>query len=154
MENLGKARSFLVFGEDLPVTQPIVWVELHAALRHGAKVILISPRELGFRRCASGWIKVGPEKEALLVNTLARLMLAGENGEETAALAGFESYRSRIRKIDVAAAAAELGVAEEKLRRLSALMEKKRPAALLFGSASVAGPKGKPTSRPSGTSPP
>jgi formate dehydrogenase alpha subunit len=142
MANLGKARSFLVFGEDLPVTQPIVWVELHAALRHGAKIILISPRELGFRRCASGWIKVGPEKEALLVNTLARLMLAGENGEDAAALAGFEAYRSRIRKIDVAAAAAELGVAEDKLRRLAALMEKKRPAALLFGSASAAGPDG------------
>jgi len=142
MENLGKGRSFLVFGEDLSVSHPIVWVETHAALRHGAKIILISPRELGFKRCASGWIKIGPEKEGLLVNTLARLLLAGGNGEKAAELGGFEAYRSRLKKIDVATAAAELGVAEEKLRRLAALIEKKRPVALLFGSASVTGPAG------------
>jgi predicted molibdopterin-dependent oxidoreductase YjgC len=142
MENLGKGRAFLVFGEDLPATHPIVWVELHAALRHGAKVIAISPREFAFKRCASGWIKIGPEKEALLVNTLARLLLTGENGQKTAVPVGFEAYKSRLRKIDVAAAAAELGVAEEKLFRLAALIEKKRPAAILFGSASVTGPEG------------
>ena len=142
MVNLGKARSFLVFGENLPTSHPIVWVELHAALRHRAKIILVSPHELPYKRCASGWIRIEPEKESLLVDALARLLLAGESGEESAGVAGFGAYRARIRKIDVAAAAAELGVAEEKLRKLAALIEKKRPAALLFGSASTAGPHG------------
>jgi formate dehydrogenase alpha subunit len=140
MESLGKARTFFVFDEDLPVSHPIVWVELHAALKHGAKLILVGPSELSARRCAAGWIKIGPEKEALFVNTLARLLLSGENGK-AGSLEGFESYRSRLRQIDAAAAAAELGLAEEKLRRLAALVEKKRPAALLFGNASVAGPE-------------
>ncbi len=142
MENLVRGRSFLVFGENLPVSHPIAWVEVHSTIRHGGKIILVSPREHGFKRCASGWIKVGPEKEGLLVDTLARLLLAGESGEKAAGAPGFEAYRSRLRKIDVAASAAELGVAEEKLQRLAALIERKRPAALLFGSASTSGPFG------------
>jgi formate dehydrogenase (NADP+) alpha subunit len=142
MESLGKARAILVFGEDLPFTQPIVWVELHAALRHGAKLIFVSPRELCLKRCSAGWIKIGPEKEQLLVDALARLLLANGNGngDKAGPAAGFEEYKSRIKRIDVAATARELGVSEEKLRRLASLIEKKRPAALLFGGASVSGP--------------
>jgi formate dehydrogenase alpha subunit len=140
LENLGKARSFLVFGEDLPAAQPIVWVEVHAALRHGAKLIAVGRNDVSFKRCASGWIRIGSDKEALLVNALARLMLAGTNGDKAAALEGFGAYKARIKAVDITEAAANLGVSEEKLRRLAALIEKKNPVAILFGAASVSGP--------------
>ena len=142
LENLGKARAFLLFGEDLPLSQPLVWVEVHAALRHKAKLIFVGPRELCLKRCSSGWIKIGPEKEGLLVDTLARILLSNGSGEKAAPSRGFEDYKARIRKIDIAAAATNLGVSEDKLRRLAALLEKKRPVALLFGRASVSGPEG------------
>ncbi len=43
MSDIGLARNIVVIGEDLPVAQPMVWLEVHRAVTKGAALVRIDP---------------------------------------------------------------------------------------------------------------
>jgi formate dehydrogenase (NADP+) alpha subunit len=140
--DIGKARTIVVFGEDLPAEHPLIWLEVFRALRRGAKMILAASKELCFHRCASGWLRLGPEKGGVLLTALSKMLLESHDAGGAVKADGFAEFQKRLEDFDLPEALARMGIAEEKLSRLALILEKRKPAALLFGANFCEGPYG------------
>jgi formate dehydrogenase (NADP+) alpha subunit len=139
MSDLSRTKTFVLFGEELPDAQPILWLEVHKAIHRGARLITVGPEELCVNRYASGWVKIDPEKEYLLTASLTKILLESSDHAEASAVEGFAELRKRIQAFKISDALLALGVSEDKLGRLALLLEKKKPAAFLFGPKSCSG---------------
>lgn len=137
--DLSRMKAFVLFGEELPDAQPMLWLEVHKAIRQGARLITVGPEELCVNRCASGWVKIDPEKECLLAASLTKILLESSEHAEMSGVEGFVELKKRIQAFKISEALPMLGVSEDKLRRLALLLEKKKPAAFLFGPESCSG---------------
>jgi len=140
--DIGKARTIIVFGEDLPVEHPLIWLEVFRPVRRGAKMILVGSREFCFHRCASGWLRLGPETGGVLLTALSKILLESHDAGGASKADGFAEFQKPLEDFELAGALARMGLAEEKLRRLALLLEKRKPAAFLFGSNFCEGPYG------------
>jgi formate dehydrogenase alpha subunit len=136
--DIGKARAILVFGSVLPM----VGLEIHQAVRKGAKLIVIGGQESPILRCARAWVRLPEGCESSLISALSRILNEGAvfgDGNGTPRTAEF---KNRLHDVRVTDAAAACGLAADKLQTLAMLLEKKRPAAFVFGPAFGEGPGG------------
>jgi len=142
ISDLGKAKAFILFGEDLPGAQPMVWLEVYKALRKGAKLIIIGPEELGINRSAAGWIKVDPEKTNLFLTGLSKILLEGNHSQDVSSLEGFAEFKKRLQDLNLSEALSSAEIHEDQACKLAILLEKRKPAAFLFGARLGQGPGG------------
>jgi len=138
ISEIGKARAILAFGPVLPM----VGLEIHEAVRRGAKLVVIGGPELPLLRCARAWIKAPAGSEGLLLAALSRILSensASGNGPEIPHASEFKKLLHHARPAEAAAAA---GLSEDKLQTLAQFLEKRKPAAFVFGPAFGEGPGG------------
>ncbi len=141
-EDLAAARSIVVFGEDLAVTQPILCLSMHQAIRRGGRMILVSAEEAAIGRCASARVHAGPGEEAAFLLAMAKILIEGGAGKDASRTAGFAEFRTGMAHLDIRPLLQACGISQEKARKLAHVLDKKRPAAFLFGSGSVGGSQG------------
>lgn len=134
IRDIGRAKIIILFDEDLPLTQPIVWLEVYQALRNGARLIIVGPQELGVKRFASAWIKTPPGQQRILLTGLSKLLLESSHTDENSKIDGFPEFRKGLHEFQIAEAVSACGVPPEKLLKLAAFLDKRRPAAFLFGA--------------------
>lgn len=134
ISDIGRAKTIVLFGENLVVSQPMVWLEVHKAIRTGAKLIIVGPQELWLRRCASSWIKLRPGQESELLTGLSKILLESAHAAEYAKIEGFTAFKKCLQEFELSKAAASLGLQEEKLPKLALFLDKRKPAAFLFGA--------------------
>jgi formate dehydrogenase alpha subunit len=142
ISDIGRAKTIVLFGENLTVSQPMVWLEVYRSIRHGAKLIIVGPQELCIRRCASSWIKLRPGQESELLTGLSKILLESGHAVEFARIDGFAAFKTRLQEFELSQAAVSLGLREEKLLKLALLLEKRKPAAFLFGTEFCKGSSG------------
>jgi formate dehydrogenase alpha subunit len=141
ISDLDQAKTVFLFDEDLPVTQPMVWLEVHKAILKGAKLVVFSGQELGLSRCASAWLKSPADRASDVLTCLSKAL--AETSVETEALKdGWAEFKKKLHEVKMAEILAPLGISEEKVRKLASLLEKRRPAAFLFGGEFSGGPSG------------
>ena len=140
--DIGRAKTIVLFGENLAVSQPIVWLEVHKAIRSGAKLVIVGPQELCIRRCASSWIKLRPGQESELLIGLSKILLESGHAAEYAGFEEFAAFKKNLQESALSETAASLGLQEEKLLKLALSLDKRKPAAFLFGAEFCEGPWG------------
>jgi formate dehydrogenase (NADP+) alpha subunit len=136
--DLGKAKAIFVFGSVLPM----VGLEVHQAVRRGGKLIVIGGQEAPILRCARAWVRVPEGREHLLIAALSRILGEGTAFGEGNGAIGAAEFKGRLHDVRLAEAAAACGLTPEKLQTLAQLLERKRPAAFIFGPAFGEGPAG------------
>lgn len=136
-DGMAAMKAFLVFDEDLAVTAPLLGLEVFQSVRAGARLAVFGARESCLDRCARIHVRVGPESYAEILIEVAALLARFADGRDKKALAGIPRDAGAIR-----AGAAERRAVEEKAARIAALLEKRRPAAFLFGPGFVTGGSG------------
>lgn len=136
---VGRARSIFIFEEALPLTAPILGLEVHKALRKGAKLAMIGDEDYCSDRCASLKVKVGPAQAGPLLLALLRTLIENDHGRAPTCIEGYEPFKRALRErpLDPVDAASVW-----KLEKLIALIEKRHPAAYIFGPRFLAGPWG------------
>jgi len=134
LSDIGRAKAFVLFGEDLPVSQPMVWIEVYRALQRGAKLIIVGPKELSVKRFASAWIKTPPGQQWNLLTGLSKVILEDGQSIETAKIENFFEFKKRLEDFQISETAAACGIPQEKLIKLALFLEKRRSAAFLFGA--------------------
>jgi len=105
-------------------------------------MIFISAEDAAIGRCASAWIHAGPGREAAFLLALAKIFVDGGADEDAKRTAGFDEFRTRLAHLDLRPLLHACGLSEEKARKLAHGLDKRRPAAFLFGSSSVRGRQG------------
>jgi formate dehydrogenase alpha subunit len=132
ISDIGPMRTIVLFGEDLPVTQPIVGLEVHRALRSGA--VLLSIVSGGQRSATRATIKLvlPAAKEEAFLSALAAAILKISNVPSLRA-EGFDGFKARLRSLDIAKVLRSLDIPKEKLNKISRLLMPGKPPVFLFG---------------------
>lgn len=121
---LAEFKSFLVLDLNPDLESPILGLEIHQALRAGARLAVLTAGESCLERCAK--VRVRAERSAaadFLLEVLAKLSPDGA------------SDRKHPRKPQP--------IGDEKAARIAALLQRRRPAAIVFGPRIASGPEGR-----------
>jgi formate dehydrogenase alpha subunit len=132
-----RAEAIVVFGEDLPATQPILGIEVNRAARNGAALVSVGPD--GFRHAREASIKaeVPPGREAEFLSALAAVILKGR-AQSSLKGEGAVKAKSGRKAFDRAGSLSPLKMPEDKLAGIARTLETRRPALFLFGPAFLA----------------
>jgi len=136
---INSARVILLFGS----CPPMVGLEIHHAVRQGARLIVIGGPESPAIRCASAWLKIPGGKESALLTGLSKILAGNGHPQNGTGFKGESEFRKHLGDFKLAEALASSGLSEEKLQKLAQMLEKRRPGAFLFDAAFAAGPGGK-----------
>jgi predicted molibdopterin-dependent oxidoreductase YjgC len=138
ISDIAKSRVILLFGN----CPPMVGLEIHQAVKNGARLIVVGGKESPSIRCASAWLKIPGGKEFDLLTGLSKILAGDGHPQNGSGPKGEAEFKKHLREFKIADAIASSGLPEEKLHRLSQLLEKRRPAAFLFNAAFAEGPGG------------
>jgi predicted molibdopterin-dependent oxidoreductase YjgC len=133
MEELSSAKTILLAGADLPVSHPIVWLEVLKAVRNGAKLIVVSPIELSLNRFSALWLRIKPETESYVFAFLSKLLLETGGGKELSATPGFDAFKESLDELEPSKILEMTGIAEKEMKEAGSLLEK-NSAVFLFGT--------------------
>ncbi|WP_276282254.1 formate dehydrogenase subunit alpha [Halorussus caseinilyticus] len=120
VEDLPEADAFLVAGANPAEQHPVIFSSYVApAVKQGATLIHVDPRENATTRYADHHLAVRPGYDIPLLNAMCRVVVAeGLIDDEfvAARVEGFEEFREWLDGVDVAASAERAGVEESDLR--------------------------------------
>lgn len=139
ISDINTARIILLFGS----CPPMVGLEIHHAVKHGARLIVIGGPESPTIRCASAWLKIPGGKESAFLTGLSKILAGNGHPQNGVGFKGEPEFLKHLREFELAEALASSGLSEEKLQKLAQMLEKRRPAAFLFNAVFAAGPGGK-----------
>ncbi len=123
-DRLAELKAIFVLDENPEADAPILGLALHRAVRSGARLAVLAPGESGLERWAKVRVRAGYGEAAdFLLDVLAALSTAGA------------AERSHLRK--------DRQASDEKAARVAALLEKRRPAAIVFGPRILSGAHGR-----------
>jgi predicted molibdopterin-dependent oxidoreductase YjgC len=137
--DIGAARVILLFGS----CPPMVGLEIHHAVKQGARLIVIGGPESPAIRCASAWLKIPGGKERALLTGLSKILAGNGYPQNGTGFTGESEFLRHLGEFKLAEAFASSGLSEEKLQKLAQMLAKRRPGAFLFNAAFAAGPGGK-----------
>jgi formate dehydrogenase alpha subunit len=138
-DRLERAQAFVVLEEPISQTAPMFGLAMHRALRQGARLAVVGTGDYCFDRCASLKIKAGPLEAGLLLLTLLRMMIENDHGRSRSGMDGYESFR---RTLSVLLPRSAPDAFSEKLEKLFKILDKRKPAAWMFGPCFTTGPWG------------
>lgn len=140
IEDISKAKTIFLIGENLTVSHPIIWLEVLKAVKAGAKLIVISPGESFLDRFSELWLQVKPGAIFHLLNILSRILL--DTGYEYARIEGIQSFKRNLDKLNLSQISEITGIRGEDLNEASKLLMEETPAAFLFGIGLTQSPSG------------
>jgi len=142
IEDISKANVLFLSGADLPVSHPIVWLEVLKAVKAGAKLVVASPQELSLNRYASVWLRNKPGTEVALFSYLSKAFLESEEDGGHSRVEGFGSFKKSLDKLDFSQVAQTTGVPKEKFMQTAELLLEGETSAFLFGAGLTQNPWG------------
>jgi formate dehydrogenase alpha subunit len=132
--SIAGAKSILVAGTNLTVSQPILWLEVLKAVRQGAALMGVNPEEPSIGRFASHIFRTKPDGEPHLLSALARLFVETGGRDESTVIPGHGEFVRSLEGLNVSQALAEGREGEANLISAARLLAEKRPGIILFGS--------------------
>ena len=140
IEDISKAKTIFLVGENLTVSHPIIWLEVLKAVKAGAKLIVISPGESFLDRFSELCLQVKPGTIFHLLNFLSKILL--DKGYEYARIEGFQSFKRSLETLHLSQVSEITGVTEEDLNEASRVLMDEAPAIFLFGIGLTQSPSG------------
>lgn len=133
IEEIAEARTVFLFGEDIPVSHPIIWLTVLRALNSGANLIVVSPTELSLNRFSSLWLKIKPGSDLALLHFLSKTLIENGKAEDIAKVEHLVSFKDSLGKIDYPHFFEQTGLVQEELEEAARLLSGEGPMAFLFG---------------------
>jgi formate dehydrogenase major subunit len=135
-DDIEQAATFLVFGCNPTENHPIVGARIRQAVLHGAKLIVIDPREIELTRHASIHLPLRPGTNVPLLNALAHVIVEEGLADEASLrgrVAEFDRFRDFIHPWTPERAAEITGVRAEMIRQAARLYALHKPSMCFHG---------------------
>ncbi len=139
ISDLSQAKVIFLVGANLPVSHPIIWLELLKAVRKGAKLIVVSPIAQALNRYAAKRLQVKPGTEYHLFNCLSKVLLGNEENEKPDTPEGLDALKRTLAEMDLPRSARLTGIKERELEETAELLMNADSAAFLFGTGLAQG---------------
>ena len=137
MDRIENARAVFVIGTNLNAEATgYEYRVIKAATRNDAKLVLANVADVKLKKIAHSQLKYRPGSETLLVNGIAKLVLASGT-EDRSAVAGinnFAEYSANLERLSLAEVAESTGLTEATLREAADFLGGKSSVAVLCGS--------------------
>jgi predicted molibdopterin-dependent oxidoreductase YjgC len=117
--DLEKSGCILVVGSNTMETHPVLFFKVQKAVRRGARLILIDPKESTPRRFASTWLRVRPGGDVAAINGMLRVILDDNLVDQAfveANVDGYAELAAQLAESTVEGYAETAGVAVDELR--------------------------------------
>lgn len=131
-EILGRAEAVLVCGDELAVSQPMAWLQVHQAVGRGAKLVLVNSEDTAADRLAAIRLKLKPGQAAAVLTALIQHILETKKTSAPEQAAGFKEFRESLKKLAVPSDK-ETGIATEDLARAARLLGSAKESVFFFG---------------------
>ena len=135
-DDIEHAATFLVCGCNPTENHPIVGARIRQAVLHGAKLIVIDPREIELTRHAAVHLQLRPGTNVPLLNALAHVIVEERLADEAALrerVADFERFRDFIHEWIPERAAEITGVPADMIRQAARLYAVHKPSMCFHG---------------------
>jgi len=135
-DDIEHASAFLICGCNPTENHPIVGARIKQAVLHGAKLIIIDPREIELTRHAGVHLQLRPGTNVPLLHALANVIVTEGLTDETALrdrVSDFEAFRDFIAEWTPERAAAITGVHADLIRQAARLYATHKPAMCFHG---------------------
>jgi formate dehydrogenase (NADP+) alpha subunit len=137
---LAGMKAIVVLDEDLPDAAPMVGLGVFQAVRRGARLVVFGPGETCLDRWAKVRVRAGSETAGeFLLDLLTELSAAAADSGEP----GWTGLRKALRARSAGSRREHRGHADDKMVRVAGLLEKRKPAAFVFGPRFTAGEAGR-----------
>jgi predicted molibdopterin-dependent oxidoreductase YjgC len=142
-KDISQAKTILLLGADLTVSHPVLGLSVIEAVKNGAKLIIVDPREICLSRHTSQWLRIKPGTDFHFLNCLSKIIIDEEQTKDTSKIKGFESFRKSLDKMDMTKCSEITGISEEDLKTTSQIILEEGPTVFLFGLGLVQHPSAK-----------
>jgi anaerobic selenocysteine-containing dehydrogenase len=136
-EQAEHAKLFIVWGNNVTVSNLHLQRVIKAARENGAKLVVIDPKRIRVAEQAHLHLAINPGTDVALAfaltNELERLG-AFDTAFIEQWVSGFDAYMEKVRQMPLAKAAAICGVPEADIRALAELYQQLSPAAISIGN--------------------
>ncbi len=138
---LEDSRCFLVVSSNMTEEQNVAAVPIKKAVKGGASLIVIDPRETELTRYATMWLRPVPGSETALIGGMLRVIV-DESLDDHNFLAdrceGVDELKNSLWTIDLIRVSEVTAIAEEQIRAAARLIAKSSPCAVLYGLETLA----------------
>ncbi len=142
-----RAQAILVVNSNTTEEHNVAAVPIKRAVKAGARLVVIDPREVELTRHANLWLRPRPGAEGALVGGILRV-IADESLEDQQFLAqhcdNLDGYHSSLASFDLAQVEAITGVPQEQVRQAARVLAGARPASILYALDNVPAPQREP----------
>ncbi|MFP4082666.1 MAG: molybdopterin-dependent oxidoreductase [Candidatus Aminicenantes bacterium] len=133
IEDIARAKTIFVLGEDLVISHPIMWLEVLEALKNGAHLMAASPVELSLNRFCSFFLRHQPGREFYVLAYLSKFILEKEEVEDFSQVQGMDGFKEFLDSLNSSRVYKMTGLKEEELRRAAEFFAHGE-AVVLFGT--------------------
>jgi formate dehydrogenase alpha subunit len=139
--DLEGSGCFLVVSSNLTEEQNVVGVPIKKAVKAGAKLIVIDPRETELTRFATIWLRPRPGSETALIGGMLRTIV-DESLDVHEFVAGHcrdsAAMKNSVAAFDLIQVSRATGITQERIQEAARLFASSAPAASLYGLETVA----------------
>jgi len=132
VKDIAEAKTILLVGADLTISQPIVGLAVIEAVKNGAKLIIVDPREICLNRYSAQWLHIKPGTDFYFLYSLSRVLTDEEQLKDSSKIKGFESFKKSLDDVDIAKCLEITGISEEELKTTSRILSEEEPTVFLF----------------------
>jgi len=134
ISSLSEVGAVVVLGTDLPLTHPIIWLNVLKAVRRGAKLVLWDPGPASPIRWATRILRTTPGSELAVLSHLGRRLLEQRPKGEPVQVPGFNEFEHFLHDVTHVEGISPTGVSDQEIRSLAGLLYGARPGVFLCGA--------------------
>ena len=135
ISEIAHAQCIMVIGSNTPATHPITGRRIDDALRNGARLIVVDPRETDLCSKADNWLRIRPGTDVALLNGMAQTIIRENLWDQDFVqnrCDGFDALKSALMELDPDLAADITGVASEQIAEAARMYATARPSTILY----------------------
>ncbi len=135
INEIGDATCILAIGTNTPEAHPVIGMEIKRAVRKGAKLIVVDPREIDTCGCADLWLRLNHGTDVALLMGMMRIIV-DEGLHDSSFIAerceNFDALKASLRNFDLDSVARITGVPKEQLVEAVRIYTTYKPATILY----------------------
>ncbi len=138
--DLEKADCILVFNANVTEEHNVLAVPIKRAVKEGAKLVIVDPREVELTRYADLWLRPKPGTELLLLNGLVKSLL--HQGLERREwlyenCSGLDDLREAMSQLEMEDISAQTGISHDQIDAAVRLYGPADPSSIVYGMDNV-----------------
>jgi formate dehydrogenase (NADP+) alpha subunit len=132
---IGNARTILAVGSNTCAAHPVISLEYVKAVRQGAKLVVVNPREIHLCRMASLWLRNRPGTDVALLMGMMRAIV-DEGLVDTAFVKerceDYDAFKASLEKFPLDLMEKITWVSQDKIREAARIYATQTPATIIY----------------------